>query len=79
VTADLAVLVDPAGVPGGAEIAVAGGTVGEQVPGDDQDRPRDGDERLELAAASGDPPIALAEESVGLPTVAAASPRAARR
>jgi hypothetical protein len=37
VVAGLAVLVDPAGVVAGAEILVAGGAVGEQVPDDECD------------------------------------------
>jgi hypothetical protein len=64
VAAGLAVFVGAAGVVAGAEVAVAGGGVYEQVPDDHQDGARDGDEGLELAAALHDPPVALAEEGV---------------
>ena len=37
----------------------------EQVPDDDQDGAADGDDGSFLAAAAGDPPVALAEEGVG--------------
>ena len=58
--------VDAAGVVAGAEVVVAGGGVGEQVPDDDQDGAGDGDEGLELAAAVDEAPVAFAEEGVGL-------------
>ena len=63
--AGLAVLVDVAGVVVAAEVVVAGAAVGEQVPDDDEDGAGDGDEGLELAAPSGQAPVALAEEGVG--------------
>jgi hypothetical protein len=66
VVAGLAVLVGAAGVVAGAEVAEGGGGVGEQVPDDHQDGAGDGDQRLELAAAPDDAPVALAEEGVGL-------------
>jgi hypothetical protein len=50
VVARLAVLVDPAGVVAGAEVVVAGGAVGQQVPDDDQDGAGDGDEGFELSS-----------------------------
>src|SRR5512142_2921408 len=65
VVAGLAVLVDPAGAVAGAEVVVAGGGVGEQVPDDDQGGAGDGDQGLELAAALDDPPVAFAGEGVG--------------
>src|SRR5215471_8159616 len=65
VAAGLAVLVDSAGVPGGAEGTEPGGAVGEQVPDDHQDRPGDGDQRLELSAAPGETAVPLAEEGAG--------------
>src|SRR4051812_10300612 len=61
-----AVLVDALGVEVGAEVAVAGGGFGEQVPDDDEDRSGDRDEGLQLAAAFDEPAVALAEEGVGL-------------
>ncbi len=48
-----------------AEVVVAGVGVGEQVPDDREDRVADGDDRASLAAAAGDPVVALAEEGVG--------------
>jgi hypothetical protein len=66
VVAGLVGLVDAAGVVAGAQVGVAGGGVGEQVPDDDQDGAGDSDQGLELAAALDDPPVALAEEGVGL-------------
>src|SRR5512142_1812860 len=66
VVAGLAVVVDAAGVVAGAEVVVAGGGVGEQVPDDDHDGAGDGNQGLELAAALDDPPVAFAEEGVGL-------------
>ena len=64
--AGLAVLVQTAGVVVGAEVVVAGGGVGEQVPDDDQDGSGDGDEGFELAAAFDQAPVAFPEEGVGL-------------
>ena len=61
----LRLFVDAAGVVAGAEVAEAGGGVGEQVPDDDQDGAGDGDQGLELAAAFDEPPVAFAEEGVG--------------
>ena len=66
VVAVLAFGVDAAGVVVGAEVAEAGGGVGEQVPDDDQDGAGDRDEGLEFAAAFDDAPVAFAEEGVGL-------------
>ena len=63
--AGLAVLVDAVGVEVGAEVVVAGGGVGEEVPDDDEDRAGDGDERFEFAAAFDEAAVALAEERVG--------------
>src|ERR1017187_4571356 len=62
--ARLAVLVDPAGVEVAAEVAVAGGAVGEQVPDDHQDGTGYGDQGLELAPAPGQAPVAFPEEGV---------------
>jgi hypothetical protein len=53
--------VDAAGVVSGAEVVVAGGAVGQQVPDDHQDGAGDGDQGVEFAAALDDPPVALAE------------------
>ena len=61
-----AVLVDALGVEVGAEVVVAGGGVGEEVPDDDEDRAGDRDEGFELAAAFDESAVALAEERVGL-------------
>ncbi len=58
-------LVDAAFVVVGAEVAVGGGGVGEQVPDDDEDGTGDRDERLAFASAFDDAPVALAEEGVG--------------
>jgi hypothetical protein len=66
VVAGLAVFVDPAGVVAGAEVSVAGGAVGEQVPDDHQDGAGDGDGGFELAPALDQAPVAFAEEGVGL-------------
>ena len=74
-----AVGVDAGGVEVGAEVDEAGIGVGQQVPDDDQDGPADGDVGLGGAAAAGDPPVALAEEGVGLPAAAAALPRTRAR
>ena len=65
VAAGLADLVDPAFVPVGSEVGVAGLVVGEQVPDDDQDGPGDGGPGLGGAAAAGDPAIAFAGEGGG--------------
>src|SRR5512132_227191 len=48
----------------GAEVVVAGLGVGEQVVDDGQDRVADGDDGAFLAAASGQAPVAFAEEGV---------------
>ena len=56
---------DAVGVVLGAQVAEAGGRVGEQVPDDDQDGAGDRDESLELASAFDQTPIALAEEGFG--------------
>ena len=53
--------VDAAGVVVDAEVAEAGGGVGQQVPDDDEDGARNGDEGLELAAAFDDASVAFAE------------------
>ena len=66
VVAGGAVFADALVVVAGAEVVVAGGGVGEQVPDDDQDGAGDRDEGLELAAAPGQAPVAFAEEGVGL-------------
>src|SRR5215475_4484650 len=65
VVAGFFVFVGAAGVIAGAEFAEAGGAAGEQVPDDHQDGAGDGDQGFELAAAAGDPPVALAEEGAG--------------
>src|SRR6266496_3313760 len=65
VVADLLVPVDMGGVPVRAEVAVAGGGVGEQVPDDDHDGAGDGDLGDGPAAAAGDAGIPLAEEGGG--------------
>src|SRR5436309_3815082 len=66
VGAGLAVFVDPAGVVASAEVVVAGGAVGEQVPDDHQDGAGDGDQGFELSPALDQAPVAFAEEGVGL-------------
>jgi hypothetical protein len=66
VVAGLAVLVDAAAVVVRAEVVEAGGGVGQQVPDDHQDGAGDGDQGLELADASDQAAVALAEEGVGL-------------
>jgi len=58
-------LVDLGPVEVGPEILVAGLRVGEQVPDDGEDRVAHRDDRPVLAAASGQAPVALAEEGVG--------------
>src|SRR5215475_3053691 len=65
VAADLAVGADGGDVVVVAEVVVAGGPVGEQVPDDDQDGAGDGHEGFEFAAAAGQPTVALAEEGGG--------------
>src|SRR3954467_15317749 len=65
VLADFALGVGPGVVVVRAEVDELGLLVGEQRPDDDQDRAADRDNGAVLAAASGDPPIALAEEGVG--------------
>jgi hypothetical protein len=65
VVADLPVGVGACLVVAGAEVGVPGGGVGQQVPDDDQDGAGDGDLGFGLAAAAGDPPVALAEEGAG--------------
>src|ERR1039457_2131068 len=65
VVTDLPVGVGAGLVVAGAEVGVPGGRVGQQVPDDDQDGAGDGDLGLCLAAAAGDPPVALAEEGAG--------------
>ena len=67
VVAFLALRADAGVVELGAEVVEAGLGVGEQVPDDDQDRAADRDDGLLLAPPPGDPPVALAEEGVGLP------------
>src|SRR6266568_1559319 len=57
VVAGGAVFADALVVVAGAEVVVAGGGVGEQVPDDDQDGAGDRDEGLELAAAPGQAPL----------------------
>jgi len=66
VVAHLAALVDAGGVVARAKVVVAGGAIGQQVPDDDQDRAGDDNEGLELAPAFDQPPVALAEEGIGL-------------
>src|SRR5215469_2957427 len=60
----------PAGIGAGlvvarAEVGVPGGRVGQQVPDDHQDGAGHGDLGPGLAAAAGDPVVALAEEGGG--------------
>jgi hypothetical protein len=54
-------------VPVGAEVAVAGGGVGEQVPGDGEDgvADNDGDEGSFLSSSLGDPPVTGGQEGAG--------------
>jgi hypothetical protein len=61
-------------VEAGAEVVEVGLWVGQQVPGDDQDGPADRDDGSFLAASTGDPPVAFAEEVVVFPAATAASP-----
>ena len=65
VVLDLAVDIDAGLVVAGAEVCEPGLGVTEQVPDDDQDGAGDGDLGLLLAAAAGDPVVALAEEGGG--------------
>jgi hypothetical protein len=58
---DFLVPVGAAGDVVRAEVGVAGGGVGEQVPDNDQDRPGDGDLGFGLASPAGDPPVPLPE------------------
>src|SRR5215813_13687327 len=57
--------VDPSVVEVAAQVGVAGGGVGEQVPDDDQQGPADGHDGFLAAPAAGDPPVPLAQEGVG--------------
>jgi hypothetical protein len=65
VVTDLAFAVGVAGVEVRAQVVEAGVRVGQQVPDDDQDGAAEGDDGFLRAAAAGDPPVALAGESVG--------------
>src|SRR5262249_37959034 len=65
VAGGLGVLVDLGFVVAGAEVAEAGGGVGEQVPDDDQDGPGDRNLGFGAAAAAGDPPVAFPQEGRG--------------
>jgi len=58
--------VDAGGVVAGAEVVELGGEVRQQVPGDDQDGPADGDDGALGAAAAGDAPVAFAGDGAGL-------------
>jgi hypothetical protein len=62
--ADLAVGVDVGGVEVGADVAVVGGGVGEEVPDDYEDGSGDG-EGFEFAAAFDQASVAFTEEGVG--------------
>src|SRR6266704_990250 len=73
VVAGLLGFVDAAGVVAGAQVVVAGGGVGEQVPDDHQDGAGDGDQGLALAAALDQAPVALPEEGVAPATEGAGS------
>lgn len=79
VVAHLAVEVDVGVVVVGPEVMELGSVVAEQVPGDDQDGAADRDDGSLLAAAPGDPPVALAEEGSVRPAETAASPRTRAR
>ena len=68
-----------AGVVAGAEVAVAGGGTGEEVPDDDEDGTGDRDEGLELAAAPDEAPVAPARNVPVLAAAVAASPTAPLR
>jgi hypothetical protein len=57
--------VDPGVAEARAEVLVAGGGVGRQLPDDDQDGAADRYDGPFGAAASGDAPVALAQEGVG--------------
>jgi len=63
--AGAAIFVDPGFVVSGPEIAESGVGVGEQMVDDGEYRVAGGDDRLLLAAASGQAPIAGAQEGVG--------------
>src|SRR4051812_10767159 len=65
VVADLALGVGAGVVVAGAEVDEVDVLIGEQLPDDGQDGAADRDDGAVLAAASGDPPVALAEEGVG--------------
>ena len=66
VAAGTAFGVDTASVVVRAEVVVAGGGVGEQVPDDGEDGAGDRDEGFELAPSFDQAPVAGAEEGVGL-------------
>jgi hypothetical protein len=57
--------VDPGVVEIAAQVGVADGGVGEQVPDDDQQGAADGDDGFLAAAAAGDAPVPLSQEGVG--------------
>ena len=65
VVAGLAAVADAGVVEAGSKVGVARLGIGEQVPGDDEDGSADGDDGFLLAAAAGDPLVALAEEGAG--------------
>src|SRR5215469_16658641 len=65
VVTELAAGVGTGLVVAGAEVGEPGGRVGQQVPDDHQDGAGDGDLGLGLAAAAGDPVVALAQEGGG--------------
>src|SRR4051812_49678278 len=65
VVADLALGVGAGVVVAGAEVDEVDVLIGEQLPDDGQDGAADRDDGSLLAAAVGDPPVALAEEGVG--------------
>src|SRR5215218_4348039 len=64
VLADLPLGVGAGVVVAGAEVDELDVVVGEQRPDDDEDGSADRDDGTVLAAASGDPAVALAEEGV---------------
>ena len=57
--------VDAAGVVVRAKVVEARRRVAEQIPHDDEDGARDGDQGVEFAATLDDAPVAFAEEGVG--------------
>ena len=69
--------VDPAGVVVRAEVVVAGGGVGDEVPDDGEDGAADRNEGFEFASSFDQAPVAGAEKVSVFAAAAAASPSTA--